>query len=52
MDSKGKTASSGFRTDMDLKLDGQHCDRLFTTLPTKTTVLRTLHAATECFEKL
>ena len=51
-DSKGETASSGYRTDMDLKIDRQHSDRLFTTIPTEKTVLCTLHAVTRCVEKL
>ena len=51
-DSKGEIASSGLRTDMDFKIDRQHSDRLFTTIPTEKTVLCTLHAVTRCVEKL
>ena len=49
--SKEITAEDGLRTSLCLKIDRQHIDRMFTTVPIERTVLCALHAITRCVEK-
>ena len=49
--SKGITAPSELRRDLDLKIDRIHPETLFTTMPTQRTVLCVLHAIARCVEK-
>ena len=51
-DSKGDTASTGLRADLQLKIDRVHKDRLFATITTNRTVFCVLHAVARCVEKL